>query len=66
MFREKESAEDNQMTHIKTGEGSLSEGNMNVDDILHHVGANGPFQWLVLAILLLVHIPGKISFEPLG
>ena len=56
----------NQMTDTKTGEGSFVKGYMTVDDILYHVGANGPFQWLVLAILLFVHIPGKIYFAPLG
>ena len=32
----------------------------NVDEILQDLGANGPFQWVLLATLLVIHIPGNI------
>ena len=40
----------------------VKDGYKNIEELLKDIGARGRFQWLLLATLLLFHLPGDIIY----
>ena len=38
------------------------DGFKNIDELLKDIGAQGPFQWILFATLIMFHLPGDIIY----
>ena len=60
-FRDSGTKSQRYCTTIETADGCTAEYK-NIDELLRDIGANGRFQWLLFATLLLFHAPGDITY----